>query len=84
MFHVSFPTRNYKNWFTAVLNYLYKNENKGEIKGDEFKTHLLKMSDSFYFDRDGAEPLPYRNIIFVNNCQPEKEYGEGKSFINGG
>ncbi|WP_233432783.1 HNH endonuclease family protein [Salegentibacter mishustinae] len=83
MFHVSFPTRNYKNWFTAVLNYLYKNENRGKIKGDEFKTHLMKMSDSFYFDRDGAEPLPYRKIIFENNCEAEKDSVNEESFIMG-
>lgn len=83
MFHVSFPTRNYKNWFTAVLNYLYNNENRGEIKGNEFKTHLLRMSDSFYFDRDGEEPLTYRTIIFENNCKAQKDHVIEESFIKG-
>jgi len=83
MFHVSFPTRIYKNWFTAVLNYLWKNEANGAINGDEFKSHLLRISDAFYFDRDGKEPIPYRKIIFENKCIAQNDIIEEESFGKG-
>ncbi|MGJ8666721.1 MAG: DUF262 domain-containing protein [Patiriisocius sp.] len=69
MFHVSFPTRIYKNWFTAVLCFLNRGYVNNELLGNNFRKHLWKMSDSFFFDRGIAIPIKYETIIFINECE---------------
>lgn len=60
MFHVSWPSQNYKHWLCAALNYLYDNrDGKGLVEYMEGlgKAYMLgrflaeeKTTDSFYYD----------------------------------
>ena len=47
MFHVSNPSRIYKNWLYAVLRWLFNN--KDNVKSDEYVNFLEKLCDDFYF-----------------------------------
>lgn len=49
MRHVSFPSQNYKLWLKEALRYLY--ENKKDIDGANYLTHLEGLSDQFFKDR---------------------------------
>jgi uncharacterized protein with ParB-like and HNH nuclease domain len=70
MFHVSFPTLIYKHWFTAVLKYLFENEN---FNNNEYIEYLETTSDKFFYGRSNNKPEKddYFDIIFeeysVNN-----------------
>ena len=47
MFHVSNPSRIYKNWLYAVLRWLFNN--KDNITPDNYIAFLEKLCDKFYF-----------------------------------
>ena len=47
MFHVSNPSRIYKNWLYAVLRWLFKN--KDNITFDSYVDFLKELCDKFYF-----------------------------------
>ena len=47
MFHVSNPSRIYKNWLYAVLRWLFKN--KDNITFDSYVDCLKELCDKFYF-----------------------------------
>lgn len=47
MFHVSNPSRIYKNWLYAVLRWLFKN--KDNITPDNYVDFLEDLCDKFYF-----------------------------------
>lgn len=47
MFHVSNPSRIYKNWLYAVLRWLFKN--KDNITPDKYVDFLEDLCDKFYF-----------------------------------
>ncbi|MFZ7159476.1 DUF262 domain-containing protein [Avibacterium gallinarum] len=46
MFHVSLPSRNYKNWLYAALRWLCQKEN---ITPADYISFLEKLSDKYYF-----------------------------------
>ncbi|MFU2048148.1 DUF262 domain-containing protein [Avibacterium gallinarum] len=46
MFHVSLPSRNYKNWLYAVLRWLYQNM---DIAPVPYISFLENLSDKYYF-----------------------------------
>ena len=47
MFHVSNPSRIYKNWLYAVLRWLF--DNRDDIKQSDYIKFLEKLCDKFYF-----------------------------------
>lgn len=47
MFHVSNPSRIYKNWLYAVLRWLFNN--KDNITPDNYIHFLEELCDKFYF-----------------------------------
>ena len=47
MFHVSNPSRIYKNWLYAVLRWLFNN--KDNITSDNYINFLEELCDKFYF-----------------------------------
>lgn len=47
MFHVSNPSRIYKNWLYAVLRWLFKNQDN--ITFDSYVDFLKELCDKFYF-----------------------------------
>lgn len=61
MFHVSQPSRIYKNWLYAVLRALFRHQEK--ISAKPFENFLNKLSDKFYFGRYGENPLDFLNLI---------------------
>ena len=53
MFHVSNPSRIYKNWLYAVLRWLF--DNKGDIKQSDYIKFLEDLCDKFYFGNNCQE-----------------------------
>ena len=53
MFHVSNPSRIYKNWLYAVLRWLFKN--KDNITPDNYVDFLEDLCDKFYFGNNCQE-----------------------------
>ena len=57
MFHVSHPSRIYKNWLYAVLRWLYAkftpNQIEIELKEKDYITFLEDLSDRYYFGHYG-------------------------------
>ena len=53
MFHVSNPSRIYKNWLYAVLRWLFKN--KVNITPDNYVDFLEDLCDKFYFGNNCQE-----------------------------
>lgn len=47
MFHVSNPSRIYKNWLYAVLRWLF--DNRDDIEQSDYINFLEKLCDKFYF-----------------------------------
>ena len=96
MFHVSFPTQNYKHWLSAALKYLYKESGGGKdgnvaIDGSKYLEFLECLSDKFFYGRFGVEkPVEYHELVFtspdLSNCSidADKELHQGtrvKDFI---
>ena len=76
MFHVSNPSRIYKNWLYAVLRWLFNN--KDNIKSDEYINFLEKLCDDFYFGNncqgeDITDIILGKEIDFSSN----KEWNDG-------
>ena len=63
MFHVSYPTRSYKNWLNKVLDYL--NNDKKDI---EYKDYLEKLGKEFIFEKYlNREEIKLENSVFSKN-----------------
>ena len=76
MFHVSNPSRIYKNWLYAVLRWLFNN--KDNIKSDEYINFLEKLCDDFYFGNncqgeDITDIILGKEIVFSS----KKEWNDG-------
>jgi len=76
MFHVSNPSRIYKNWLYAVLRWLFNN--KDNVKSDEYVNFLEKLCDEFYFGNncqgeDITDIILGKEIDFSSN----KEWNDG-------
>ena len=81
MFHVSNPSRIYKNWLYAVLRWLFNN--KDNIKSDEYINFLEKLCDDFYFGNncqgeDITDIILGKEIDFSSN----KEWNGGVQVPN--
>lgn len=66
MFHVSQPSRIYKNWLYAVLRWLFENQQAikaVDFEATDFEGFLNGLSDKFYFGRYGENPLDFLNLI---------------------
>ena len=76
MFHVSNPSRIYKNWLYAVLRWLF--DNKDDIKQSDYIKFLEKLCDKFYFGNncqgeDITDIILGKEIDFLSN----KEWNDG-------
>jgi len=60
MFHVSYPTQNYKYWLDGLLSFLY---GEPEVKDDSLLTYMEALSDRFFFGRFGREEKNYDDIL---------------------
>ncbi|OBX58673.1 hypothetical protein A9Z61_00030 [Moraxella osloensis] len=77
-FHVSIPSMNYKYWLNGSLQWLSDNyEYENPIDGNEYLHYLLKMANSFLFDRylvdkGSIDELDYYHIIYSNHAEPQR------------
>lgn len=76
MFHVSNPSRIYKNWLYAVLRWLF--DNKDDIKHSDYIKFLEELCDKFYFGNncqgeDITDIILGKEIDFSSN----KEWNDG-------
>ena len=76
MFHVSNPSRIYKNWLYAVLRWLF--DNKDDIKQSDYIKFLEELCDKFYFGNncqgeDITDIILGKEIDFSSN----KEWNDG-------
>ena len=76
MFHVSNPSRIYKNWLYAVLRWLF--DNKDNIKQSDYIKFLEELCDKFYFGNncqgeDITDIILGKEIDFSSN----KEWNDG-------
>lgn len=76
MFHVSNPSRIYKNWLYAVLRWLF--DNRDDIKQSDYIKFLEKLCDKFYFGNncqgeDITDIILGKEIDFSSN----KEWNDG-------
>lgn len=77
-FHVSIPSMNYKYWLNGSLQWLSDNyEYENPIDGNEYLHYLLKMANSFLFDRylvdkGSINELDYYQIIYSNHAEPQR------------
>jgi len=63
MFHVSYPTQNYKYWLTGVLKYLFEIKEKNFNGGQGLLDFLERLSDRFFFGRFAKEEVSYDEIL---------------------
>lgn len=76
MFHVSNPSRIYKNWLYAVLRWLF--DNKDDIEQSDYIKFLEELCDKFYFGNncqgeDITDIILGKEIDFSSN----KEWNDG-------
>ena len=76
MFHVSNPSRIYKNWLYAVLRWLF--DNRDDIKQSDYIKFLEKLCDKFYFGNncqgeDITDIILGKEIVFSS----KKEWNDG-------
>ena len=78
MFHVSNPSRIYKNWLYAVLRWLF--DNRDDIEQSDYINFLEKLCDKFYFGNNCQEKditdiiLGEEKINFYSN---NKKWNDG-------
>ena len=73
MFHVSNPSRIYKNWLYAVLRWLFNN--KDNITSDNYINFLEELCDKFYFGNN-CQGKDITEII-LNKVEVEFELNSG-------
>ena len=76
MFHVSNPSRIYKNWLYAVLRWLF--DNRDNIEQSDYIKFLEELCDKFYFGNncqgeDITDIILGKEIVFSSN----KEWNDG-------
>ena len=76
MFHVSNPSRIYKNWLYAVLRWLF--DNRDNIEQSDYIKFLEKLCDKFYFGNncqgeDITDIILGKEIVFSS----KKEWNDG-------
>lgn len=84
MFHVSNPSRIYKNWLYAVLRWLF--DNRDDIEQSDYIKFLEKLCDKFYFGnncqgKDITEIILER-VEFELNSGNKKDWDDGVNVPN--
>ena len=79
MFHVSNPSRIYKNWLYAVLRWLFNN--KDNITPDNYIAFLEKLCDKFYFGNN-CQGKDITEIIF-DEVEFELKSGDKENWDDG-
>jgi len=83
MFHVSYPTRNYKYWLNDALAYLGC-ENTDASNGTSFLGHLEKLSDRIFFERFARkESKEYDEILASEGFSKIDAPTSYKTYIDG-
>jgi len=80
MFHVSYPTQNYKYWLNGLLDFLY--DPKAAYKsGERTLTFMESLSDRFFFGRFGKidKPVDYDVILSEKNTDNSAWIHDDKS-----
>ena len=84
MFHVSNPSRIYKNWLYAVLRWLFKN--KDNITPDNYVDFLEDLCDKFYFGNNcqgkDITAIILEKVEFELNSGDKKDWDDGVSVPN--
>ena len=84
VFHVSNPSRIYKNWLYAVLRWLF--DNRDDIEQSDYIKFLEKLCDKFYFGnncqgKDITEIILER-VEFELNSGNKKDWDDGVNVPN--
>ena len=84
MFHVSNPSRIYKNWLYAVLRWLFKN--KDNITPDNYVDFLEDLCDKFYFGNNcqgkDITEIILDKVEFELNSGHKENWDDGVSVPN--
>jgi hypothetical protein len=84
MFHVSNPSRIYKNWLYAVLRWLFKN--KDNITFDSYVDFLKELCDKFYFGNNcqgkDITAIILEKVKFELNSGDKKDWDDGVNVPN--
>ena len=84
MFHVSNPSRIYKNWLYAVLRWLFNK--KDNIKSDEYVNFLEKLCDDFYFGNNcqgkDITEIILEKVEFELNSGDKTDWNDGVNVPN--
>ena len=81
MFHVSNPSRIYKNWLYAVLRWLFNK--KDNIKSDEYVNFLEKLCDDFYFGNNCQGKDITEIILDLDKVEFELNSGHKENWDDG-
>ena len=84
MFHVSNPSRIYKNWLYAVLRWLFNN--KDNITPDNYIHFLEELCDKFYFGNNcqgkDITEIILEKVKFELNSGDKKDWDDGVNVPN--
>ena len=84
MFHVSNPSRIYKNWLYAVLRWLFKN--KDNITPGNYIDFLEDLCDKFYFGNNcqgkDITEIILEKVEFELNSGDKKDWNDGVNVPN--
>ena len=84
MYHVSNPSRIYKNWLYAVLRWLFKN--KDNIMRDNYVNFLEELCDKFYFGNNcqgkDITEIILDKVEFELNSGDKKDWDDGVNVPN--
>lgn len=84
MFHVSNPSRIYKNWLYAVLRWLF--DNRDDIEQSDYINFLEKLCDKFYFgnscQRKDITEIILEKVEFELNSGDKKDWDDGVNVPN--
>ena len=84
MFHVSNPSRIYKNWLYAVLRWLFNN--KDNITPDNYIHFLEELCDKFYFGNNcqgkDITEIILEKLEFELNSGDKKDWDDGVNVPN--
>jgi len=84
MFHVSNPSRIYKNWLYAVLRWLF--DNRDNIEQSDYIKFLEELCDKFYFGNNcqgkDITEIILEKVEFELNSGDKKDWDDGVNVPN--
>ena len=84
MFHVSNPSRIYKNWLYAVLRWLF--DNRDNIEQSDYIKFLEELCDKFYFGNNcqgkDITEIILEKVKFELNSGDKKDWDDGVNVPN--